>query len=678
MLSTPQSTDPSRPGAGRPGRARSRAAAAALRANPADLDDVGVDAHADPAAEPSWRALLDSLPSHVAVLDGEGTVIEVNAAWRAYGAAHGGGVDGIGLNYLDVCDRADDDGAARFAAGIRTLLAGSTDPVQLTYPCHSPTEQRWFAAQAVPHRGAGPAAVVIEHRDVTVGQGTADRLRAEGHILDQLAAAVVSTDLDSRITSWNRAAEDLHGWSADEVLGRPIDEVTFALIGSSTSGRILWTLATGHEWSGQLDLHRKDGTGFPAHVRIAPVRDPDGTITGYIGVSLDLTDRLRAERELATARDRLRAVTDHMGEGLCTLDAEGRLTYLNPAAQLMLGTEVPDPSCALLSDYLADPSGQLAVALVDLDLAAEDGSIRCDDEVLLGRDGTRTPVAVTATALQDDAGTSWVVVMTDITGRKAREEALEHEVEAVSWLARLQSALQEDRIVLHAQPIIDLTSGAVVQHELLMRMHDTDGTLVMPGRFIPAAEELGFMPTLDRWVIDRSLELAASGMPVEVNLCGGSFTDPLLLPHVRAALARTGADPSTVIFEVTETELVRNLDQARTVLAELRSLGFQIALDDFGTGYAGFTYLKSLPVDSLKIDREFVHDLATNEASRHVVRAVVHLARGLGMATVAEGVEDQTTLDYLRELRVDQAQGYLFGRPEPIAITAGGDTDAAA
>lgn len=616
-----------------------------------------------------WQGALDSLPAHLAILDAAGTILAVNQVWREFAAANGG-TDEVGTSYLDVCDRADDATASRFAAGIRRLLAGGADPVAVEYPCHAPDEQRWFVARATRCKDAGPARVVVEHRNITADQGIADRQRAEAEILDQLAAAVVATDLECRIISWNRTAQQLHGWSPEEVIGRHIEDVTIPRTATKDVGRILWALAAGLEWTGQLDLMCKDGSTFPAHVRFAPLCSTDGSVVGYIAVSLDLSERLRGERELASARDRLRAVTDHMGEGLCTLDPLGRLTYLNPTAQSMLGTDGPDLAGTPLADFLGEGRGPEARQLRELATAAMHATIRSDDEVLHGADGSRTPVAITATPLEDGGGTSWVVVLTDVSGRRAREEALEQEVEAISWLTRLRTALREDQLVLHAQPIIELATGIEIQHELLLRLDDPDEGLIMPGRFIPAAEQLGFMPTIDRWVIDRGLDLAAEGMSVELNLCGGSLADPGLVTHVRAALERTGADPSTVIFEVTETELVRNLEQAHDVLAALQSMGFKVALDDFGTGYAGFAYLKSLPVDYLKIDREFVLDLPSNEASRHVVRAVVHLAGGLGMQTVAEGVEDEATLDCLRELRVDHVQGDLFGRPGPIEETS--------
>jgi len=139
-----------------------------------------------------------------------------------------------------------------------------------------------------------------------------------------------------------------------------------------------------------------------------------------------------------------------------------------------------------------------------------------------------------------------------------------------------------------------------------------------------------------------------------------------LLPYIEGAIERSGADPQKMVFEITETTLVANEAAGRRFVERLQEIGSKVALDDFGTGYGGFTYLKQLPVDYLKIDIEFVQDLASNDASRSVIEAIVTLAERFGLKTVAEGVEDQTTLQLLRDLGVNYAQGYWIGRPAPI------------
>jgi EAL domain-containing protein (putative c-di-GMP-specific phosphodiesterase class I) len=207
----------------------------------------------------------------------------------------------------------------------------------------------------------------------------------------------------------------------------------------------------------------------------------------------------------------------------------------------------------------------------------------------------------------------------------------------------------------------------VVQHELLIRMLDDDGSLVAPGLFLPAAEAYGLIRDIDRWVIREGMKLTAAGHPVEINLSAESLGDPDLFGFVVRELQTRGGDPARLVFELTETALLRDDDAARAFIEQVERLGCSVALDDFGTGYGGFHYLKRLPVDYLKIDIEFVRDLVHNPASQHVVKAVVSLADGFGYRTVAEGVEDMATLSLLREYGVDFAQGYGIGRPGPAA-----------
>jgi EAL domain-containing protein (putative c-di-GMP-specific phosphodiesterase class I) len=190
--------------------------------------------------------------------------------------------------------------------------------------------------------------------------------------------------------------------------------------------------------------------------------------------------------------------------------------------------------------------------------------------------------------------------------------------------------------------------------------------LISPWEFLPVAEEFGLITEIDRWVIDRATEIAAAGDAVQLNVSGRSIGAPGLVDHIKHALQATGADPEKIVFEITETALVSAELAARAFVEGLHALGCKVALDDFGTGYGGFTYLKQLPVDFLKIDIEFVLDVRTNSASRNVIQSIVSLAAGFGLKTVGEGVEDEASLNLLRELGVDYAQGFHIGRPAPL------------
>ena len=233
-------------------------------------------------------------------------------------------------------------------------------------------------------------------------------------------------------------------------------------------------------------------------------------------------------------------------------------------------------------------------------------------------------------------------------------------------MGEIRRAFEEDRFELHAQPIVDLATAEIVQRELLIRMRGVDGELIPPGAFLPAAEQHGAIRDIDRWVIAQGADLAARGIDVEINISAASIGDPGLIADIEQELERTGADPSRLVFEITETALIEDTGLAVTLAERLRQLGCRFALDDFGSGFGGFHYLKALPMDFLKIEREFIRDAVTSDADQHVIQAIVGLARGFGLQTIAEGVEDQETLELLRDFGVDHAQGFHVGRPAPL------------
>jgi EAL domain-containing protein (putative c-di-GMP-specific phosphodiesterase class I) len=259
-----------------------------------------------------------------------------------------------------------------------------------------------------------------------------------------------------------------------------------------------------------------------------------------------------------------------------------------------------------------------------------------------------------------------VVVFRDVAARKAEELRLQRDADDVEWLGRIRRALDEDRFVLHAQPIMEIAGGAVIQHELLIRMVLEDGEIVAPDRFLRVAERFGVITEIDRWVLRRAAQWAATGNAVQINLAAESLGDPGLANRVEEELSAAGADPHLLGFEVTETALLGSQVLAASFIERVQGMGCKLALDDFGSGYAGFTYLKRFNVDWLKIDSEFVTDVATNRGSESVVRAVVQLAKDFGLKTTAEGVEDEAALQLVADLGVDAAQGYFFAAPAPV------------
>jgi diguanylate cyclase (GGDEF)-like protein len=245
--------------------------------------------------------------------------------------------------------------------------------------------------------------------------------------------------------------------------------------------------------------------------------------------------------------------------------------------------------------------------------------------------------------------------------------------DGLSWAERIEDALRTDRFELWAQQLTSLTERPQARYELLIRMRDAEDTVIAPGAFLPTAERHGSIRQIDRWVVERAIELlqmeAAEGRDtwVDINMSGRSFDDPELLPLIERRLAETGVDPGKLGIEITETAAILDLRKARDFVDRLNALGCRFALDDFGSGFSSLTYLRELPIDCLKIDGSYIQNLCSNPTDQHMVKAMVELARGLGVTTVAEFVEDGETLGLLRSYGVDFGQGFYIHRPEPLA-----------
>ena len=445
-------------------------------------------------------------------------------------------------------------------------------------------------------------------QDVTEQELAKQEVTTQAALLQQVDVAVVATDPGGRITHWNRGAEQLHGWSYDEMVGRGAAEF-LAPAAASVVAEVARELDRSGHWEGEYSVRHKDGTAFPAYLRARVMLDGDGTRTGWIGVAVDLTKRLESERELRTAGNYLRAVADSVGDGLFTLDTDGRVTYMNDAAERLLGWSREELAGREMKQ-VARARGRAGERGVADPERAPDQRPRRIDDVFIRRDGRELPVAYSAAPFETDEGVQGcVVVFEDISRRRAHEEDLEREAEKLSWIGRIQEALAEDRFVLYAQPIVDVHSGDLVQSELLLRLREANGDIVGPGAFLQVAEDYGLIGDIDRWVISRAAEIASTGRPVEVNLSARSVGDAGILDHIEHCIAAGGVDPTTLVFEITETALIQDEVAARRFAERLHALGCKVALDDFGTGYGGFTYLKQLPLDYLKIDIEFVRDL---------------------------------------------------------------------
>ncbi len=242
----------------------------------------------------------------------------------------------------------------------------------------------------------------------------------------------------------------------------------------------------------------------------------------------------------------------------------------------------------------------------------------------------------------------------------------------VTWAQRIGKALLHDGFALLAQPIVDLATSHTSHYELLLRMRDEHGDLVLPGAFLSIAERLGMVQEIDRWVTKQAItslaEAHARGeeLVLAVNLSGLSIGDPELLALVSHELARANVPACSLIFEVTETAAIINIAPAAQFARDLTRLGCRFALDDFGAGYGSFYYLKHIPFDFLKIDGEFVKNCSTSETDRLLIKAVVDIATGMGKQTIAECVDDEQTTRLVTQLGVNYGQGFHLGHPATL------------
>jgi PAS domain S-box-containing protein len=490
-------------------------------------------------------------------------------------------------------------------------------------------------------------------------------------ILDTTPDGVWRVDTEERTDYVNPRMASMLGYRPDEMIGRKLSD----FMDPEQFGIAKQEIATAREdmRPGVVEnsFVRKDGTRCWARVSHTALTDLHGNHTGGLAILSDITALKAQAVELRATERFLTALTDSMAEGMFALDRDGHVTYMNQAAEELLGWTADELATRSMHDathYQHQDGSPYEAADCPLRCAASTGTTaRVEDDTFTHRDGRLLPVAYSAAPIMiDEHVQGIVVVFADVSARRATEQRHRRERETLNWVGRIRDALDEERLVLYAQPIIDLRSREVVAHELLLRMIDRDGAIIAPGRFLPAAEQYDLIEEIDRWVLTQAIKLAGRGIKVHFNISGKSLGSRELISDLVRALRDTGADPGLLVCEITETALATDEAAAEAYVHELRELGCEIALDDFGTGYGGFSYLKRLPLNVVKIDIEFVRDLPENPQNQHVVKAIVNLAQAFARQTIAEGVENQATLELLEQYDVDYAQGYEIGRPAPI------------
>ena len=616
------------------------------------------------------RLILDSVPHIVWTASADGVTTSLNRRGTAYTGRPPGPLCDSG--WLSRAHPDDRELAGR--AWAEAVAGGTEYGVEYRFRRFDGV-YRWHSFRAQPVRGSdgevafwiGTATDIDDQRNLELSLRTSEKEAVQAlTLLESIgnAAPVGFTlvDRDLRIVRINKRLAEVNGRTVSEQVGRTVAEVIPDLWPELED---VYRRVLGGEDVRNIVLSR---TSVDRPKRVShflanyyPVR-VGGEIVGVGNVVVDITERKEAEAFR-------QVVMDNMAEGLYTLDADGLVTYVNPAACRMLGyseqelTGRPMHETIHFQDADLRPIPAEACSLMEVRTLGR--TLRSSDDTFTRKNGTTFPVAFSSAPLHSEATIQGVVVVfRDITDEKKEQAALRRELASVSWVGRIRDALDEDRLVLYSQPIVPLGHGRPAE-EVLLRMVGRDGKIIPPGEFLPVAEKYGLIAEIDRWVVSRTVEMAAQGRIVECNLSAASLESPGMLSFIEQEIARAGAAPADLVFEITETALITDLSAGEEFARGLATLGCGVAIDDFGTGFGGLLYLKKLPITHLKIDIEFIRDLPTNQANRHVVEAIVSLARAFNVRTVAEGIEDAATLECVRAAGVDFGQGFFLGRPAP-------------
>jgi diguanylate cyclase (GGDEF)-like protein len=588
---------------------------------------------------------------------------------------------------------------------------------------------KYFRASAFHESNDNQDTYSLILQDVTETALTENKLEQEKQrnriTLKLLKDGVIATDTKCKVESMNPVAEGLTGWPSYEAKGNHIDSI-LKLIDATTRERIINlgkdSLDTGKpvESRSNLVLLDRFNNEHPIELSVTPSSSLNIETGGLVLIFKDASETNRLTQEIShqASHDALTgllnrqefelrlegaissAATHDVQHVLCYLDLN-QFKIINAQAghtagdivlkqaaehmkQHMRSIDVfarlgGDEFALLLVNTTADQAKTLAQELIN---TIRDATFKWRDQhfeigISIGlitidkhsQDPTHMLTrAELACFTAKEHGRNKLHIH-----RKEDDELTRRHTEMMR-AAGVTGALQEDRFRIYCQPIVALSpkNKEALHYELLIRLTDPQGDLIMPASFIPAAERYGLMTSLDRWMISTAFRTydeifgKDSGVQIAINLSGNSLNDDSLLDFIKGEFTKAEIGPSNVCFEITETAAISNLDQVSQLILELKRIGCRFALDDFGSGLSSFTYLKNLPVDYLKIDGSFVHDMIDDTIDHAMVEAINQVGHIMGIGTIAECAESQEVVDMLRELGVDYAQGYAMGSPVPI------------
>lgn len=617
-----------------------------------------------------------------------------------------------------------------------TLAVKGLKPLDFDFRVQHPDGQvRYVYARATVFRDADGRAVRVlgANYDVTERK-LMERELAEKHellrvTLHSIGDAVITTDAHGRVQWLNPVAERMTGWPNETARDKPLTQVFHIVNELSREPEVSPVARCLAEDInvGQIDhtlLISRDGTEYGIEDSAAPIRDEHGQVLGVVLVFHDVTEQRRMGHEMnfRATHDELTGLVNRaefdtrLGRVLDEAHQDGSthaLMYIdldqfklvNDACGHAVGDQLLCQVTSLLQgcvrarDTLARLGGDEFGVILEhctVNQAHRVAQDICDqmEEFRFIHDGRRFRIGTSIGLVPIDkrwANTALVLQAAD-TSCYAAKEAGRNRVHAwydtdlamqarkgeMQWASRLEQALDENRFVLYAQRIMPIKGDSQGLHcEVLLRLRDLDGSIILPGAFLPAAERFHMASRIDRWVVREVFEwLRMQGHQhkgrldqidtVAVNLSAQSIGDPSFHRFMHELITETSVDVRKLCLEITETAAIANLADAAAFIKAMRQRGVRMALDDFGSGASSFGYLKTLPVDYLKIDGQFIRDVVDDPLDQAMVRCFCELAQVMNIRTVAEFVETESVLHKLHEIGVHHAQGYLLHRPQPL------------
>ena len=564
----------------------------------------------------------------------------------------------------------------------------------------------------------------IERMAVEIGKREGE-LQRMSMVIEQSPESIVITDTSGSILYVNEAFLRITGYARDEVLGRNPRILNGGLTPSATYAQMWSTLLAGEVWRGEFNNVRKDGSAYLELATIAPIKDAGGTVTHYVAVKEDITQRNQSEallhrlayfdaltglpnRALLHDRiaqairsgvrresfgmlmlvdiDRFRQLNDTLGHAagdrlLCEVAARLRASVREEDTVARHG----DDDFAVLVERIGETESD---ALSHAEHIARKLQQALQQPYVLGSEtGDRhfATLSIGISLFHDGVSSlESLLKQAEVALYRAKQDGrdtvrffnpeMQAVVDAHARLeARMHEALEANAFRLFFQPQVN-RRGVVIGAEALLRWPLDGGPMVSPAEFIPLAEDTGHIVQLGLWVLRTACAQLARWqtddstrhLKIAVNVSARQFHQPDFVASVKETVHAAGIDPGRLELELTESAILSDVDETILRMNELRALGIRFALDDFGTGYSSLSYLKRLPFDQLKIDQSFVRDMAENQGSEAIVLAILSLSHALGLEVVAEGVETPEQRDFLRQHGCDSFQGYLFGKPLPI------------